>query len=58
MTNRSRKCSPEALNNCQCDICMGACSETAPFCGDCFACEDAADEEYSWQVNRADILQI
>ena len=43
---------------CKCDLCNGACSETNPYCGDCFVCQEKEDDDYSWEVNRADFLQI
>lgn len=46
------------LNSCKCDLCYGACSETKPYCGDCFVCQEKADDDYWWEVNRADCLQI
>jgi|TARA_R110000824_G_scaffold178947_1_gene358953 hypothetical protein len=46
----------EHLNNCHCDECEGACSNGR--CGNCFACEDKADNEKFWQANKADILGL
>ncbi len=46
----------EHIENCSCDECEGACSNGK--CGECWGCEELADNEKFWQVNRADILQI
>lgn len=36
----------------------GGCDELNPYCGDCYLCEARADDDYWWEVNRADVLQI
>jgi len=46
------------LDTCVCDECAGGCDELHPYCNDCFLCENKADADYWWEVNRADILQI
>ena len=46
------------LDNCVCDGCMGACDEGKAECGECWACENKADDDKWWAVNRADVLQI
>ena len=46
----------EHIENCSCDECEGACSNGK--CGECWGCEELADNEKFWQANRADILQI
>jgi hypothetical protein len=46
------------LSTCECDICMSACDELNPYCGDCFACEEKADDDTWWKHNREDCLQI
>jgi len=49
----------ELVKPCDCDKCAGACNNgKGGKCGDCFACEEIADNEKFWQANRADILQI
>jgi hypothetical protein len=46
------------MDNCKCDPCMGACSETNPYCGVCFACEEKEYNDQWWAANKADVLQI
>ena len=58
MTNQSTNEYTGHLIICKCDLCNGACSETNPYCGDCFVCQEKEDDDYSWEVNRADFLQI
>ena len=49
----------ELSRPCGCDVCMGACNNGAGGkCGDCFVCEEIADDETWWEINRADILGI
>lgn len=64
MNLEQKKCHPDVLDNCPCDTCMGACMDDGGTylyggaCGECFACEEIADNEKFWQVNRADILGL
>jgi len=44
------------LKSCVCDVCMGICNEDNPTCGECFACEEIADNKHYFEANRADIL--
>ena len=49
----------EHIKNCSCDECAGGCNNgDGGKCGECFACEEIADDAKWWAVNRADILQI
>ena len=46
------------LITCECDICMSACDELNPYCGNCFICEEKENEDTWWKHNREDCLQI
>jgi hypothetical protein len=49
----------ELSRPCDCDPCMGACNNgEGGKCGECFVCEEIADDKRWWEVNREDILQI
>jgi len=48
----------ELIRACECYICAGGCDELNPYCGDCYLCEARADDDYWWEVNRADVLRI
>ena len=58
MTEKTYRCPDypreELTRACECDRCMGACSTGE--CGECFACEERADDRRWWAINRADIL--
>ena len=49
----------ELIKPCDCDKCYGACNNgNGGKCGQCFVCEEIADNNKFWQANRADILGL
>ena len=46
------------LERCVCDICMGACDENNPTCGECFLCEEKQLIDREWEANLLDQREV